>query len=289
MDYNKLLEKARKTYSECVTDAEKRRLESIFPELAKKSEDEKVKNAIIHILNKNYTDVIVVEGVKVAEIVAWLKKQGEKKSVIDDYTKTNLDRAIQIINEAKGNLVGYQTDDGIYECDEAIKTLKRILNCEFETIKQDVSNRKEGFEYNGCIWRLNESVTIEHGKYYYCVQDFYSGGRKRASKGDIVQALRGMSMMGLDSKKAAEYFQPVNSIENNESEWCEEYDAKIKRLKDYIVKHKGFTEETMRILDIINSIKPQYHWKPTEEQLMALRDAIDNDELKLLYEQLKKL
>lgn len=33
MDYNKLLEKARKMYAECVTCAEKRRLESVFPEL----------------------------------------------------------------------------------------------------------------------------------------------------------------------------------------------------------------------------------------------------------------
>ena len=39
----------------------------------------------------------------------------------DDYTTTNLDRALQIIKDAKGTLQGYQSDDGIYECDKAIR------------------------------------------------------------------------------------------------------------------------------------------------------------------------
>lgn len=38
-NYSKLLEKAREVYKNCVTGAEKRRLETIFPEL-KESEDE---------------------------------------------------------------------------------------------------------------------------------------------------------------------------------------------------------------------------------------------------------
>lgn len=35
--------------------------------------------------------------------------------------------------------------------------------------------------------------------------------------------------------------------------------------------------------------KVQPHWKPTKEQLMALRDAIDNNEMESLYNELKKL
>ena len=52
---------------------------------------------------------------------------------------------------------------------------------------------------------------IEHGKFYYCIKDYYSGGNKRASKGDVVQALNGMSMMAL-GVKANEYFMPVKKI-----------------------------------------------------------------------------
>lgn len=52
---------------------------------------------------------------------------GQKPAEWDDYTKTNLDRALQIIKKAKGNLQGYQSDDGIYECDKAIECLEHFL------------------------------------------------------------------------------------------------------------------------------------------------------------------
>ena len=52
--------------------------EKYFPEL-QDSEDERMKKAIMHILYENYTDAAVIEGVEIAEIVAWLEKQGEKE------------------------------------------------------------------------------------------------------------------------------------------------------------------------------------------------------------------
>ena len=55
-----------------------------------------------------------------------------------------------------------------------------------------------------------ESFEAEHGKYYYCIKDYFCGGRKQASKGDVIQALRGLPIMSL--KDASEYFLPVNSI-----------------------------------------------------------------------------
>lgn len=51
----------------------------------------------------------------------------QKPAEWDDYTKTNLGRAIQIIKDARGTLHGYQTDDGIYECDKAIEALEHFL------------------------------------------------------------------------------------------------------------------------------------------------------------------
>ena len=72
-----------------------------------------------------------------------------------------------------------------------------------------------------------EPFEAEHGKYYYCIKDFFCGGRKHASKGDVVQALRGLPIMGL--KDASEYFLPVNSIKCN-SAWSEEEKVKINRI-----------------------------------------------------------
>ena len=54
--------------------------------------------------------------------------------------------------------------------------------------------------------------SIEKNKYYYCIKDFFSGGNKEVSKGDVVLALSGMRIMSLSNEEAAEYFIPVNSI-----------------------------------------------------------------------------
>lgn len=50
-----------------------------------------------------------------------------------------------------------------------------------------------------------------------------------------------------------------------------------------------YTQQVHKILSWLKSLRPQPHWKPTDEQLMALRDAIDNNEMESLYNDLKKL
>lgn len=72
-----------------------------------------------YVLDNGFTFPIV--GQDVWEIV-------EQKPVkLNDDTEVGLDRALQIVKDAKGNLCGYQSNDGIYECDHAIQTLERIL------------------------------------------------------------------------------------------------------------------------------------------------------------------
>ena len=54
----------------------------------------------------------------------------EKKAVgleMDGDIELGIDRALMIVKDAKGVLPGYQSDDGIYECDHAIETLENIL------------------------------------------------------------------------------------------------------------------------------------------------------------------
>ena len=60
-------------------------LETIFPEL-KESEDEKIRKALV----KFHKSTIDIDGIKGADILAWLEKQGEsytKKDVDDAYLK----------------------------------------------------------------------------------------------------------------------------------------------------------------------------------------------------------
>ena len=67
-----------------------------------------------------------------------------------------------------------------------------------------------------------EPFEAEHGKYYYCIKDFFCGGRKHASKGDVVQALN-------------EYINWLKSLKERvqpqpKQEWSEEDEVKINRI-----------------------------------------------------------
>ena len=97
-----------------------------------------------------------------------------------------------------------------------------------------------------------EPFEAEHGKYYYCIKDYFCGGRKQASKGDIVQALRGLPIMGL--KDAGEYFLPVNFIKCN-SAWSEEDEKMVDSILTPLATRYPF--------DIY---QPMYNWLKSLKQ-----------------------
>lgn len=76
-NYNKLLEKAKGVYKTCTTDAERKVIESIFPEL-RESEDERIRKEILEYFR--LFDNRELHGVDISDWIAWLEKQGEKKS-----------------------------------------------------------------------------------------------------------------------------------------------------------------------------------------------------------------
>lgn len=99
-----------------------------------------------------------------------------------------------------------------------------------------------------------EPFEAEHGKYYYCIKDYFCGGRKQASKGDVVQALRGLPIMGL--KDASEYFLPVSFIKCN-SAWSEDDDWIKTKIMKVLLGSETFltTEETNECVDWLKSLK----------------------------------
>ena len=143
-----------------------------------------------------------------------------------------------------------------------------------------------------------EPFEAEHGKYYYCIKDYFCGGRKQASKGDIVQALRGLPIMGL--KDAGEYFLPVNSIKCN-SAWSEEDEIglsdalwAIKQART-VVKDENDMGTLWYAEHWLKSLKPQNTWKPSDEQMADLWNMLcecrpaDHQLLQDIYYGLKKL
>ena len=112
----------------------------------------------------------------------------------------------------------------------------------------------------------------EHGKYYYCIKDYFCGGRKQASKGDVVQALRGLSIMGL--KDASEYFLPVNFIKCN-SAWSEEDERIYQSIMDDTVQENQLDgKQTDWLRDIKYRYFPQPKQDWSEEDEIALGDAL---------------
>ena len=107
---------------------------------------------------------------------------------------------------------------------------------------------------------------IEHGKYYYCIKDYYSGGCKRASKGVVVQALRGKSMMALGAE-ANKYFIPVKYIVNAKPVWSEEDEY----LLDETVQH---LEELIRIDKAKHCACDVQYYQRDIDWLKSLKDRI---------------
>ena len=115
VNYNKLLEKAREAYSKCVTGAEKRRLESIFPELAfhpATTEDEGIRKDLIEFV-KQYGDNFYGQFSK-ASAISWLEKQGKNDNFFnkiqigdkvtrnEDGVLVNLSQLERVANENEG-------------------------------------------------------------------------------------------------------------------------------------------------------------------------------------------
>ena len=137
----------------------------------------------------------------------------------------NRNEAIEIVRK-------HYPDDRCLLFNEALETLvpelkesenedEIIRNRIIGYFKQDIEEhpeRKERIEdMLAWIKKQGEQNTApfkaEHGKYYYCIKDYFCGGKKWASKGDVIQALRGLPIMGLDD--ASEFFLPVNDIQLN--------------------------------------------------------------------------
>ncbi len=247
MDYEKrykeALERAKEyweTDDDNTLDVKVRRtMEYLFPEL-KESEDERIKKELIAIFKGQipYTSKEDAE-----RYITWLEKQVEQKHTWNEEDEERLQSCLNIL-QAKGLMGVTETINTKW-----LKSLKNRIQ------PQLLPQQKCEIEH------------IEHGKYYYCIKDYYSGGCKKASKGEVVQALRGMSMMALEAK-ANEYFIPVVGIK---SAWSEEDDYNIEILlclldneKENYPRPSSYVQDIEKTYKWLKSLRPQnkYDYNP---------------------------
>lgn len=134
--YDEALEQAKFYHGNCPSEPERKKLEKMFPVLHE-SEDERMYKAICSIISEHYDRLIGYQvcSERKAEfeqerdkILIYLEKQKNKNLIeLTENVELGLDRALMIVKDAKGVLPGYQSDDGIYECNHAIETLENIL------------------------------------------------------------------------------------------------------------------------------------------------------------------
>ena len=236
----------------------------------------------------------------------------EQKPVeLDEDTKMNLDRALQIIKKAKGNLQGYQSDDGIYECDKAIECLENFLyhGIEIEKtaewrdveltfrgeevkVKRQFFRDDKGHEYStteqdeDVAWHALRAWCEKKGVSLY---DLYPREEWSENDKDFINML----------------ILHFNYLINKGGDSVETYKSYIKGLKSippqpHTVSIKDATkfgnlEYERGVKDGIQSEKSR-QWKPSEEQVEALDDTIffektvfRKKKLVSLLEDLKKL
>lgn len=237
------------------------RLQSVFPEL-KENEGNRMREwCISHFRacsrvakdNPEYQEYLN------NKVIPWLEKQGEmdmesykaaedekREFVGDGFIKCYAD--FQDFKEGETYWLEYVGNDNYnVRSDNLLGKTYHITPCQLYTIfKKQTWLEKQGEQKPT---QEIEPFEAEHGKYYYCIKDYFCGGRKQASKGDVVQALRGLPIMGL--KDAGEYFLPVNSIKCN-STWSEEdEEMRLTILQDlqYIKDH--FPEV---------NVEPEFNW-----------------------------
>ena len=279
--YKEALSKAKDMLS--YKEVRREDMEYLFPELAE-SEDEKIRNEIIQFLQLPHPQFVGKRNH--AEWIAWLEEQGQQKEINLDKILKHYPRETELYSPLYGKLWLAEVDEewGIITC------YKHPLDegCTRAILKQEdtvsfYSNGTTGLPdfsvSDECMLFLYDSENqgkqkptqkigpfeAEHGKYYYCIKDYYAGGNKRASKGDVIQALRGLSIMGL--KDASEYFLPVNFINGQQcnSAWSEEDEKKCqetigwfeKRCFPYALEHENPARESIKWLKSLKErIKP---------------------------------
>ena len=280
-----------------------------FPEVCE-SEDEKTRKEIIDYLNERQILETCTETKVNERWISWLEKQGEKKEIdydeelkkckdnplyfYDKYVKIKLKEQKPAEIKLHGGSVDNPYDMSFEEAQEyayhrgfdipmsdgdvfvderyIIQTIGNILRWADDNPKQKPMEWSEGDDI-----RLNHLIDFiqKYGLQYY------------ASTDKVIDWLKSIKPQPKQewSKKDEDVWRTL-----------------LFNFEDMNQKCLWGCEENCYVIDIVNflkSLKPQSHWKPSEEQMEALKDAVklyksthfDNHHYKIesLYNDLQKL
>jgi len=297
------------------------------------SEDERIRKSIIHLVKKSHEQGgYALHKDESEKMLDWLEKQCEQKPVElyngDDYGIDGLWHAQRILEKTLGKVDGYQSDDGILEHKCAISAVNELskqkpvvpkfivgdtvraktMNDFVFTIK-DITDKQyidtnggkfdiEGQDYLELIeqkssWSEEDKEIINNiGEYLNCYGNYIADkNEEKAAKiyksADWLKSFKGrvQSKQELSKEDEDAIAQAILALESM-------YDP------DYPERHyAGYTLTFDKAAERLKSLRHQNRWKPSEEQIKAVEDAIEflgctkkvREDLKSLHGQLKKL
>lgn len=261
--YKEALERARKVYnSEAASPARKQMLAGIFPELAE-SEDERITRAINNMLPFIPDEAYANNGVTKEGVLNWLERQKEQKPA---------EWLVELGFEQNG-----------YDPVQVLKTIKEKHPMAWEKVLHQEWSEEDEAYLADALW---------------CVEQAEKSCKDEDDKGACWSARRWLKAL-----KNRGNFPKSNT--NSPSERSEEDELKLRlcvealdvgQTKRHIYEH-GITPDGLKVW--LKSLRPQPHWKPSEEQMAGLLAVINSPAnagsetcqlaLRSLYENLKKL
>lgn len=288
--YNEALERDKTLYENANGMILRKWVEQVFPEL-KESEDERIRQRIIHAL---HGDVLSTEEINQA--IAWLEKKGEQKSKMKPKWLYRL--------EYKDNSCGlWYNGDGKWCFESGIGSLDD--SCKTKSLPMDYDER---YKQDGRDW-FSSCTNKEDLLHWYSKED----AKILMSKGFaftryLATEYHEYEQQTVFIKETSLYREEIDffSLFENQKSWSEE-DEEIRnnciywleKARKYFEKDEDLIYDKKWIVkctDFIKSLKDRYAWKPSDEQIMALRWVLNHipydshkEEISGLLEQLKKL
>jgi len=261
--YKQALERARESYKKSIEQGwtcDKEIYEQIFPELSE-SEDERIRKGLIEHLKELKEQSVEGSHLKRPEHydawLAWLEKQGKQNST----PKFKIGDTIHKIGE---NTVFPRTiekiEDGDYVCNNSHSFVNIKFQDDYELVEQKSANKVEPrFEVGDCIryrgdnYKIKDIETTKNG-FIYNVAVI----GKPSDPEEVKTAI------GIAAEK------DIVKIEQSSTDWSEEDEKQIRQIERIVKDSGASTNLQNKISDWLKSIKPQSHWKPSEEQMEGM-------------------
>ena len=281
--YDEALERAKEYNFDGAKQVVKDFVTYIFPEL-KESKDEKIRKILIDYMRS----VIDINGIKGEEIIAWLEKQESVEEIVERCK-------ISWYNEGKiqGQIEGLSDDEKYQQgWHDAIEKQRE---------QKPIEKPTKG-NYYTCIKNYqfceHDDVTFEMGKIYKCEED----GKITADNGGLWSFSNIIGFFRLSTHE-----EILNHLQK--PAWSEEDDEMLDSIigevryigdfPDYPTKEEDeLYDKCLAKVEWLKTLKQRCTWKPSEEQMKALRDlnltgnisyAGQGQTLIELYNDLKKL